>query len=172
MPVLYEPGKPRSNAVWVFAALILFLVCGSAVFAWLSYRAGRAAGLRAAAPQPVSADERRLAQLEEELYRLTDAMIGFERMQNRPKYLEALEVASVKNLEADAIWEKSQAAKRGLIDGLEGGFFEVWEQRFSPHQKFEMLSEKYSVPEEKVKKMKSDIEIMFAEELSEKFSHR
>jgi len=120
-------------------------------------------------PKPGS-EEERLVRLEEEIGRLMDAMNQFEDLHNRAKYMEVLDLASQKNLEADEIWEKSQATKRGYFDGLQTGFFEIYSQRFPSGEKYSMLGKKYGLLPEMVRKIKSDIEILFAEEFAEKFT--
>lgn len=169
MALLYTKKKKRSR--WFFMLIFLGSAALAAVFI---YRAGKAAApntslIPAAFEPPRSPEQQKLTALEEEISHLISTMDQFELIQNKSKYLEIVSVASEKNLEADALWEKLQASRRGLAHGLESGIFEVWDRRFTTADKVAMLSEKYGVPADVLPKLKSDIEIMFSEELSEKF---
>src|SRR5258708_1663490 len=66
-----------------------------------------------AAPQDAE-----LGKLQNEIFRLYDALDEAEGRRNRGKYLEILNVAEKKLMKSDALWEEKTKPKKGAFDGL------------------------------------------------------
>ena len=129
--------------------------------------------------QPKSAAEKtirtalqdaRIEKLQGEMSQLFITLGDVERMRDRRRYLEVTAAASKRLIEADDLWEQRMKTQKGLADGMMGGLNENYEAHFTRADKFQMLSEKYGLPAEKLRSLKGDFEVMFADEFAEKFS--
>lgn len=124
-------------------------------------------------PPPASTTpelDSRIEKLEGEFSQLTQSLQDVETMKNRSKYLEILGAAEKKLIASDDLWDEKEKVQKGLRDGMLGGINENYEARFSPQEKFQMLSEKFDLPVDKIRALKADVEILFSDELAEKFA--
>ena len=147
--------------VLFFIATILFFV-----FFLIQPKPNAAAGKKA----KTALEDARIEKLQGEMSQLFITLGDVERMRDRRRYLEVAAVAAQKLNEADDLWDRRMRSQKGLADGMMGGMNENYESHFTRADKFQMLSEKYSLPVGKLRSIKGDLEVMFADELAEKFS--
>ncbi len=159
-------SRQRGNASF---ALFVVLFFAATLFFFILFLKRSADGGPRHAPAATTRDAR-LDKLEGEIYQLYTALDGAESLRSGSKYLEIVSAMEEKWNEADELWDQKTRGKKGLADGLMGGFNENYESRFSREDKFRMLSEKFGVPVEKIRALKADLEIMFTDELAEKFA--
>ncbi len=119
---------------------------------------------------PAALRDARFEKLEGEISQFAVALDGAETMRSRRKYLEIVGAAEDKLIEADDLLDEALKTQKGLVDGMMGGLNENYEARFTRADKFEMLSKKYGLPVEKLRRLKANFELMFLEEFVEKFS--
>ncbi|GEM_PF-2154248 len=171
MNIIVPPGKKRR---WPYAALAaLLLAAAAAGGVWVGRRASIPSSSAAAADNETAAEKSlrsRVETFENELRSLGDALRMAEEFGDRSKYMEIVSVSAAKHVEADEAWRKWQAEKHGLRDGLEDGIFETWMKRFTAEDKFRMLSERHGLSVDALKVLKGEFEVLFAEEMAEKFA--
>ena len=117
----------------------------------------------------LSPRQARLDQLDGELFQLLTTLSDVETLRDRHRYLEVAGAASKKLTEADELWDQESRFQKGLVNGMMSGMSENYESRFTREDKLGMLSEKYGVPVERLRALKADLEILFWDELADKF---
>ena len=151
----------------LFAVLgFLFFVATILFFVFFLFQPKSAAEKKA----KTALEDARIEKLQGEMSQLFITLGDVERMRDRRRYMEVTAAASRKLVKADDLWEKRMKTSKGLADGMMGGMNENYEAHFSRVDKFRMLSEKYGLSVEKLRSLKGDLEVMFADELAEKFS--
>ncbi len=160
----FWPGQKGSG---LFAVLgFLFFVTTILFFVFFLFQPKSALEKKAR----TALEDTRIEKLQGEMSQLFITLGDVERIRDRRRYLEVAAAASRKLVEADDLWEKRMKTSKGLADGMMGGLNENYEAHFTRADKFRMLSEKYGLPTEKLRSLKGDVEVMFADELAEKFS--
>jgi predicted exporter len=147
---------------------VLFLL--ATIFFFVYFLAQPRPGAPGAKGSKADPQDAKIERVQGEIFQLYTSIMEAEKMRDRRKYLEITGVAAQKVLEADDLWEQKTKSQKGLADGLMGGFNENYEARFMRADKFQMLSEKYGLPPERLRALKADIEVMFTDELAEKFA--
>ena len=173
---MIELNSPKKNGSWIFWACFLTalsLAVGAAFF-YFHPRQHRKTSSSLVTPEAAeeAADGKKLEKIQEEMAHISMALEQAEDLRDKKAYMQALARAAGKNIEADEIWEKWQekdASAKGLKEGMEHALFEKYARPFTSVEKFEMLSSQYNLPQETLRTLKSEMEIMFAEEFEEKF---
>lgn len=159
---------PRGSASFaLFGAAIL---AGLVIFWWyLSSLPGKYGPPKNPAALKAASWEERVYGLQGDLFRLYTSLDAYEAMKNRRKYLQILQSAERKLIALDDLWDEKTQSQKGIFDGMRSGLNDYYEVRFTPDEKFEMLARKFGMPKSKLRRLKADIEIMFSEELYDKF---
>ncbi len=151
--------------VGLFLAGLLILSFFLVSLSW-----NRPAAVNAAPAAPVSGEDLKLGELDEQIYHLYQALGDVETMRNTRKYLGIVKDAVKKIIRSDYLWEKKTRSKKGIMSGMAAGLNEVYEARFTTNDKFTMLSKKYGLSPSALRRLKADFEIMFMDEYADKFS--
>jgi hypothetical protein len=114
-----------------------------------------------------------ISRLESDIDRYDEAMWLAEELGDRKRYMELVHASAGKNLEADTLWFEWQdhKKKKGLMaEGVKQAVMELPPlSGFNNTDKFKMLSEEHGLSEDVLRALKAEIEILFSDELLEKF---
>ncbi len=158
----------RGSATLVI--LVLSMLIGMAIFIYyLSHLPNQRVSANIE-PGPDTSTEKKTYELQGDLFKLYTSLDGFEAMKNRRKYLQVLQSAERKLMQLDSLWDAKSRKQNAVFDGMRSGLNEYYEVRFTPEEKLQILSRKFGLPVNKLRRLKANLEIMFTEELAEKFA--
>ena len=171
MEVVFPPRKepPKhpvlTALVWVFVGAAL---AAGGVLVWKAW------------PRPPARRQleelqhrTKLEELDRQMMNYSDAMYLAEELGDRKAYLENARQGAQKLIEADAEWNRLQelnADQKGMMMGLRHGVTEEPIHKFSEKEKFGMIATAHGLPEDTVRALKAEIEMIFADEFSQKFA--
>ena len=163
---LHDPINQKGSGLFAVLAFLFFV----ATILFFVFFLAQPHPERKAKNTKTALEDAKIDRLQGEMSQLFITLGDVERMRDRRRYLEVVAAAARRLSETDVLWEKKMKSQKGLADGMMGGLNENFEAHFTRDDKFQMLSEKYAIPAGKLRSLKADFEIMFADELAEKFS--
>lgn len=177
MEIIVPKAKPPRAPY--LRALALVAVTAALVAAAVAYF--RPAGPADLPPPPAAPEDavdvsyrERIQRIERELEGMTQALYRAEEFGDRAKYMEIARAAAARSLDADALWYEWRAhtEREGAVaEGMEQALFEGWKPvRFTERDKFELLAAEHGVTPDTVRALKAQIEVLFWEELADKFA--
>ncbi|GEM_PF-2388500 len=185
MDIILPAKKGPSKRPLVLAVVLAFSLGMAAAVTLMKPVLQRASASTPAVPLPAAAQARpaedekdrefhtAISRLEGDIDRYFEAMWLAEELGDRKRYMDLVHVSALKNLEADTLWFEWQAykKKKGLMaEGVKQAVMEMPPlPGFTDADKFKMLSEEHGLSEDALRALKAEIEILFSEELLEKF---